>query len=215
MIASVSTDLIFTSNYLVDDRAERLAAIEARVIKLLAQAPNDAGMHYLMGAVQIQTNRGAEGIAECERALELNPNLAHVHAQIGYALLVNGHPEETESHVRQAMQASPRDTNMYIWIGYIASAKLYSGADEEAVTWWHRTLQFNRSYGIAHFYLSAALELLGRRDEAQAEVQAGLALHPQFTIRRFRAGAQSDNPIFLKQRERIIQAMQEAGVPEG
>ena len=129
--------------------------------------------------------------------------------------MVNGHPEETESHVRQAIEASPRDTNMYIWIGYIASAKLYSGADEEAVTWLRRTLEFNQSYAMAHFYLSAALELLGRRDEAQAEVQAGLALDPQFTIRRFRAGAQSDNPIFLKQRERIIQAMQKAGIPEG
>jgi hypothetical protein len=104
---------------------------------------------------------------------------------------------------------------MYIWIGYIASAKLYLGADEEAVTWLRRTLEFNRSYAIAHFHLSAALELLGRGDDAQAEVQAGLALDPQFTIRRFRAGAQSDNPIFLKQRERIIQAMQKAGIPEG
>jgi hypothetical protein len=78
-----------------------------------------------------------------------------------------------------------------------------------------RTLEFNRNYGIAHLYLSAALELLGRRGEAQAEVQAGLALDPQFTIRRFRAGASSDNPIFLKQRERIIEAMQNAGIPEG
>ena len=200
---------------MVDDRAERLAAVEATLIKLLAQAPNNAAVHYLMCAVQIRTNRGAEGIAECERALALNPNLANVHAQIGFAWLVNGRPEETESHIREAIEASPRDTNMYIWIGYIAAAKLYSGADEEAVAWLRRTLEFNRSYAIAHFYLSAALELLGRRDDAQAEVQAGLALDPQFTIRRFRAGAQSDNPIFLKQRERIIQAMQKAGIPEG
>jgi tetratricopeptide (TPR) repeat protein len=181
----------------------------------LAQAPNNAILHFLMGAVQIRTNRGAEGIAECERALELNPNLANVHAQIGFAWLVNGHPEETESHVRQAIAASPRDTHMYIWIGYIASAKLYSGADGEGVTWLRRTLEFNRSYAIAHFYLSAALELVGRHDDAQAEVQAGLALNPQFTIRRFRAGAQSDSPTFLRQRERIIEAMQKAGIPEG
>ena len=144
---------------MVDDRAERLAAVEATLIKLLAQAPNNAVVHYLMCAVQIRTNRGAEGIAECERALALNPNLANVHAQIGFAWLVNGRPEETESHVREAIEASPRDTNMYIWIGFIAAAKLYSGADEEAVTWLRRTLEFNRSYAIAHFYLSAALEL--------------------------------------------------------
>jgi tetratricopeptide (TPR) repeat protein len=215
LVARVNVDLILAGSFSADDRAKRLAEVEATVIKLLAQDPNSAYLHYLMCAVQIRTNRGAEAIAECDRALALNPNLANVHAQIGFASLVNGHPEETESHIRQAIEASPRDGNMYIWIGFIAAAKLYSGADEEAVTWYRRTLEFNRSYAVAHFYLSAALELLGRGDDAQAEVQAGLALDPQFTIRRFRAVAQSDNPVFLKQRERIMQAMQKAGVPEG
>jgi hypothetical protein len=55
---------------------------------------------------------------------------------------------------------------------------------------------------------------LGRLDEARAEVQAGLALNPGFTIRRYRARAQSDNPVFLKRREQIIEAMRKAGVPE-
>jgi TolB-like protein/Tfp pilus assembly protein PilF len=215
LLARVHVDLIFAGTYLVDDPAERLAAVEATLIKLLARDPNIAYLHYLMCAVQIQTNRGAEGIAECERALALNPNLANVHAQIGVACLVNGRPEETESHIREAIKASPRDTSMYVWIGFIAAAKLYSGADEEAVAWLHRTLEFNRNYGIAHFHLAAALALLGRGDDAQAEVRAGLALEPQFTIRRFRAGAQSDNPTYVKQRERIIQAMQKAGIPEG
>jgi hypothetical protein len=44
-----------------------------------------------------------------------------------------------------------------------------------------------------HFYLAAALAHLGRRDEARAAVQAGLALLPAFTIARVRAGAA---PIF-------------------
>ena len=117
--------------------------------------------------------------------------------------------------MNEALQASPRDTNLYIWIGFVASAKLYSGADEEAVAWWRRSLELNRNYAVAHFFLGATLELLGRRDDAQAEAQAGLALDRQFTIRRFRAGAESDNPVFLKQPERLIQAMQKAGIPEG
>jgi tetratricopeptide (TPR) repeat protein len=178
LTAKLHVDLMLVGQSLVDDRAERLAAIEATLIKLLARAPNSAVAHYLMCAVQIQTNRGAEGVAECERALALNPNLADVRAQIGLACLVSGRPEETESHIREPIEASPRDMNMYIWISLIAAAKLYSGADEEAVAWLHRTLEFNRSYGVAHFYLGAALELLGRRDDAQAEVQAGLALIP-------------------------------------
>ena len=52
-------------------------------------------------------------------------------------------------------------------------------------------------------------------DEARAKVQTGLALHPGFTIRRYPAGAQSDNPLFLKRREWMIEDMRNAGVPEG
>jgi hypothetical protein len=43
---------------------------------------------------------------------------------------------------------------------------------------------------------------------------AGLALNPNFTICRFRAGAPSDNPTFLAQRKRIYDGMRKAGVPE-
>jgi hypothetical protein len=56
---------------------------------------------------------------------------------------------------------------------------------------------------------------LGRLDEAKSEVKAGLALYPNFTLRRYRDAAQSDNPAFLKGRERIIEDMRKAGVPEG
>jgi hypothetical protein len=54
-----------------------------------------------------------------------------------------------------------------------------------------------------------------RPDKARAEVQAGLALNPGFNLRRLRAGAASDNPVFLKRRERIIEHMRKARVPEG
>ena len=68
---------------------------------------------------------------------------------------------------------------------------------------------------LAHFYLAAALARLGELDEARAAAQAGLALDPSFTIRRFRANASSDNPTYLAGRERLIEGMRLAGVPEG
>jgi hypothetical protein len=68
---------------------------------------------------------------------------------------------------------------------------------------------------FVHFYLAAALAHLGRRDEARAAVQAGLALLPAFTIARVRAGAATDNPTYLSQRQRIYEGMRIAGIPEG
>ena len=42
---------------------------------MLSQSPNDARAHYCLGRVEVQTKRGAQGIAESEHALALNPNL--------------------------------------------------------------------------------------------------------------------------------------------
>jgi hypothetical protein len=68
---------------------------------------------------------------------------------------------------------------------------------------------------MSHFFLAAALGQLGQIKEARAEVEAGLALNPTFTINRFRDGAESDNPVFLKQRHNIYEGLRKAGLPEG
>jgi hypothetical protein len=59
------------------------------------------------------------------------------------------------------------------------------------------------------------LTRLGDLDQAQAAAQAGLTLDPNFTIRRFRSYAPSDNPTYLAGRERACNGMRLAGVPEG
>ena len=161
------------------------------------------------------TKRGAQGIAESERALALNPNFASAHALIGLAKLFDGHPEETESHELEALRVSPHDTEAGVWIAYTALAKLYLGDIEGALSLYRRAKELNPNYPTGRFNMAATLMELGRLDEARAEVQAGLALTPGFTLRRYRDGAQSDNPVFLKGRERIIEDMRKAGVPEG
>ncbi len=59
------------------------------------------------------------------------------------------------------------------------------------------------------------MQLLGRPEEARKDAEIALQLNPKYTIRVYRAGAQTDNPVFLKQRERIIEALRAARIPEG
>jgi hypothetical protein len=89
------------------------------------------------------------------------------------------------------------------------------GADAEAVSWMRQGLDANRNYSLAHFQLAAAFARLGKLDEGRAAVNSGLALDPRFTIRRLCANAPSDNPIYLAGRERLVEGMRLAGVPEG
>jgi TolB-like protein/class 3 adenylate cyclase len=215
VVGTACADVQVAAGYYVDDKAERLVSVEANLNRVLSQSPDNARAHYCMGRAEIQIKRGAQGIAESERALALNPNLASAHALIGLAKLYDGHPEETESHELEALRVSPHDTEADVWVAYIALAKLYLGDYEGSLSSYRRAKELNPNYPTGRFAMAATLMELGRLDEARAEVQAGLALNPGFTLRRYRDGAQSDNPVFLKGRERIIEDMRKAGVPEG
>jgi len=215
VVGRACADAQAATGYYLDEKAKRLASVEANLNRVLSQSPNNARAHYCLGRVKVQTKRGAEGIAESERALALNPNLASAHAVIGLAKLFDGHPEETESHELEALRVSPYDTEADVWVAYIALAKRYLGDYEGALSLYRRAKELNPNYPTGRFNMAAVLVELGRLDEARAEVQAGLALNPGFTLRRYRDGAQSDNPVFLKGRERIIEDMRKAGVPEG
>ena len=200
--------------FLSDDRPARLASAEATIDKVLSLRPNDALAHEILGLVQMQTNRAAQAIAEFERALALDPNLAAAHADIGDAKIFIGRAEETEAHVNEALRLSPHDGRAWLWMLFAGGAKVHLGANEEAVAWLRRSIEINRTFPLAHFFLAAALANLGKLDEARAETQAGLALNPNFSVHGFRVGAESNNPIFLTQRERLLEGLRKAGVPE-
>ena len=57
LLGSVNVDMIFAGTFMTDDRAARYAAIEATLIKVLSQAPNDASAHSLMCRLLLRTNR--------------------------------------------------------------------------------------------------------------------------------------------------------------
>ena len=203
------------ANLFTDDRIEHLTAAEAAVTRALSLAPNHPMAHCVLGLVQTFTNRVAQGIAECERALALDRNLARAQGQIGLAKLYLGRGGETEAHVEQALRLSPRDTLVYIWSSYVGQAKFWQGANAEALVWLRRSLEANRNYPLGHFYLAAVLAQVGELDEARAIAQLGLALNPSFSIRRFRTNTPSNHPVYLAGRDRVIEGMRMAGVPEG
>jgi TolB-like protein/class 3 adenylate cyclase/Flp pilus assembly protein TadD len=214
LVGAAFVDYMRAVSFFADDRAALLAAAEAALTKALSLAPEHAFAHVYLGSVQIYTNRVAQGIAECERALALDRNLVGAHAAIGVAKVFIGRGEETEAHINEALRLSPRDTYAYLWMFIAGQAKLVVSSDEGAVTILRRAIESNRNFPLTHFFLAAALAHLGRVNEARAAIQAGLALDPTFTIPRFRGSPPSDNPTYLAQRERICDGMRKAGVPE-
>jgi TolB-like protein/class 3 adenylate cyclase len=216
LVGSGRAEALEAVNFFVTDPMAAFAAAEAKLTKVLASVPDHAHGHMWLGLVEILTKRPAQGIAECEHALELDRNLANAHSAIGLGKIFVGRAEETEAHIAEALRLSPRDTLIYVWMTHASTAKLHLRSFEQTIAWCLRAIEANRNYPRAHFELAAALARLGRIDEAQSAVKAGLALNPTYTISRARAlrMAWSDDPTYLGQLEPILEGLRKAGVPE-
>jgi TolB-like protein/class 3 adenylate cyclase/Tfp pilus assembly protein PilF len=215
IIGAARAESAMAWSHMSDDRATHLAAAEALAVRAVSIAPEKASGHTCLGVVRIYTNRVEQGIAELERALAIDRNLADAHGFIGIAKCFLGRAEETDLHVHDALRLSPRDTFAYLWRTYSGVANVFLGKDDEAVTQLRYGIEINRNFHPAHFYLAVALVGLGRLDEARVAAKECLSIDPTFTIRRYRADAPSDNPVFMAGRQRIYEMMRKVGVPEG
>jgi tetratricopeptide (TPR) repeat protein len=173
LVSRARMDLFFAANYLSNDRAERHRAAESDLGRALRLQPDNANAHCALGVLRMYSNRAAQGIAECERALAIDRNLALAHGWIGLAKLFAGRNEETEGHVLEALRISPRDARASARLHFVGAAKLAAGRDEEAVVWLNRSIGLDPNWPTPHFWLAAALAHLGRVKEAREAARTG------------------------------------------
>jgi tetratricopeptide (TPR) repeat protein len=190
-------------------------AAETACMQALAKAPKHAFAHLVLGSVYIFTGRANQGIAECERALALNHNLASAHAFIGFANQLLGRPQETEVHVVEALRISPRDAFAFWWMNWVGQSKFQLEEFSASASWYRRAIEDNRNYAWPHLGLAAALVQLGAVEEAKAAVQEALKLDPNFNIRLFRTKLPPIDPSLEDRRERYLESLRIAGMPEG
>jgi TolB-like protein/Tfp pilus assembly protein PilF len=214
-VAAAQVDVSVGSAFMADDVNVHFDIAETALKGALLHAPNHPRAHMLLGAVQIQTSRISNGIAQCRRSLMLDRNLADAHGFIGLGKYQSGHSEEVEGHIQEALRLSPRDTRAFLWFMFVGLGKLSINADHEAIDWFRRSLEANRNHALSHFHFATALALVGNLKEARSTAEAGLALDPGFTIRRYRINAKGNNPIYLARRQRYFEGLRLAGVPEG
>jgi TolB-like protein/class 3 adenylate cyclase/tetratricopeptide (TPR) repeat protein len=216
LVGSLAVDLAKAFHFLPEDRSDLIAAAEVKLTNALSLAPENAAAHMFMGLLLANTNRAIEGVAECERALALDRNLANAHAFIGYAKILLCRGAETELHVNEALRLSPRDVMAYSWMLYVGLAKFQIEAYPEAVAWFRRSIEANPNYPIVPHNLAAALAKVGDMSNARAVMKTAMVLNPRFTISRVRAITItiSDNPIYIAGRERFFEALRLLGAPE-
>jgi tetratricopeptide (TPR) repeat protein len=202
------------NSYMSDARAEQIRFAEAAMSKLLDLAPNSTRSHFSRAWVLMALRDPAQAFREIELAIELDPNLPYVHMRAAWIKIFLGRAEETEADVARAMRLSPRDPHLGLWYAILGSADLHLGRLDNAVDRLRKAVEIAPSHESAYFYLAASLALQGRGTEAAQACTIGRRLAPNFRIGKCRAEVQSDNPVFLAQRERVYEGLKIAGVPE-
>ena len=202
-------------SYASDDRAAQIRAAETAAKEALVLAPDSAEAHVTYGTILYAMRVPERALREFEFAIGLDANLATAHAYLGQLKFSLGRAPDTRAHVAEAMRLSPRDPFLFHWHFFIGVADVYLGRVVHGIESLRKSVEINPNWGLAQFVLAGALALAGLLAEA-AEVRAvAQRLVPNFTIARFRAGAASDNPVYLAQRDQFYNGLRLAGVPKG
>jgi hypothetical protein len=162
------------------------------------------------------TKRAPQGIAECERALELDRNLATAPMPLSdLARFSSAAPK------RQIVGLAPRPERYQC--PYMEEfCRLCEDASRQVMT--AQSRGFDERLKSAEIIWSHTLNLaaaraqLGRLDEARSSAKAGLAVNPTFTISRTHSAwtAMSDDTTYLAQVERrLLGGQRKAGLPQG
>jgi DNA-binding SARP family transcriptional activator len=147
-----------------------------------------------------------------DRALRLNPNLAFNWAFSSGTYCYAGEPEEALRRLARYRELAPFDP-FYFWFeNFFTIAYMFKGDYAQAVTVGRRAVKANPEFSNGYKPLIAALGHLGLVEEARPYVKKLLDLEPKFTVRRFA----KTYPIKKDcDRERYMDGLRKAGVPEG
>src|SRR5262249_38607209 len=101
-----------------------------------------------------------------ERALTMDQQFAIARCFAAYNATFFGSAGGTLPALEHAMRIDRADRRHSIWFFFGGFAELLVGRTEPSIALLQKSLERNRRYGSARLFLSAALSLSGRHDEA-------------------------------------------------
>lgn len=192
-----------------------LARAEALNDEVLATYPDDAMAHFVRADILRGRKQFDGAVAAYTNAIALNRNLAPAYGAMASALLRAGRSADAIPQIDHAVRLSPRDPLLSFWLYVKCHAYTHLTRDAEAVEWCHRSLAASAvPYWLNYVDLAASNAWLGRRDEARSAIEALLKLKPGYTVGHWQREGWSDNPTFLREYERIVEGLRQAGLPE-
>ena len=153
------------------DDAEKLA------VYITQEFPYHQFGWKVLGAILGQTSRISEAVNANQKSVELAPQDALAHYNLGITLQELGRFDEAEASYTQAIALKPGFAEPHYNLG-ITLQEL--GRLDEAEASYTQAIAFKPDYALAHNNLGVTLKDLGRLAEAQASYTQAIALKPDY-----------------------------------
>lgn len=178
------------------------------VNKAIALDDSFAGAHATLGVMYIFKERNYDqAIAQCERALDLAPNLDVANIWMGTVLTWAGRHEEAVRYCEQAVRLNPIPTAWHFRT--LGLAYSWVARYEEAIAAHKKALQSAPNDVVTHLLLATAYSWAGRLEEARTQAAEVLRIYPKWCISRGKGLYK--NPADM---ELVNNARRKAGLPD-
>jgi adenylate cyclase len=169
-----------------------------------------ASAHAHLGFLWVMIREYEKGIAACERAIEMAPNLADVYAYFAQVLNYSGRPEDAVALIDKAFRLNPVGPPAYYYL-YASHTYRLIGRYEDAIKLCKQLLSRWPNNFYAHAGLVMNYVALGRDKEARAAAEDLLRIDSKFSAQRYTRGFPYKDPALAAQ---VLELMRKAGLPE-
>ena len=167
---------------------------------------NDADVHRILAAVNLNYDNHDKAAYHQERALSLNPNYDLTVVQQGELLTWLGRAEEGIEWIRRAMRLNPYHPERY-W-SHLGRAHYTARSYAEAIESFSRITRLDYTH---HAFLASSSAQIGNKTAAGAHAREVVALEPKFGVRSYLATLHYRGEA---DREHCREGLIKAGLPE-
>jgi adenylate cyclase len=160
------------------------AKIVGQADRSIAIDPNDPLPYFAKSFyLSLVLHRPEEGLRAANAGLALNPGSAFLYYASGMGKIQAGMFAQAKSDILHAIQLSPRDPGLGLWLFALASSDIGLGHFDDAIDECHRAIDAGLRTFPAYAILATAYAMTNRIDEAKAAVVEALKLNPKLTVK--------------------------------